>query len=1187
MAVRRWVGVFLAPVAAAVLAWAVLAWVGSARADDPGPEGAQGNGGAQVVQVSAGVGFTCARMSNGRLLCWGANPSGVLGEGTSATRRLVASDVLSITTGATAVAAGSDSTCAVVSGGAYCWGDNASGQLGATGGARSAPVAVANLGTGVTGIAVGTSFACAVVNGGAQCWGKNNSGQLGAAVGATSATPVQVGSLTANVSQVSTGGQHACALVSGGVQCWGNNVLSQLGVSGAGGATPRQVTGLTAGVSAIAAGGNHTCALASGAVSCWGYNASGQLGDGSNNESFTPVAVTGLGSGVTALASGYDFSCAIVGAVAQCWGRNDQGQLGTGATGLDSAVPVTVTVLAGAPQALAAGTDHACALLTNGTVQCWGYGGQGEKGAGFSDITYVARTTLGLPGNCLFTGAVSDNMAIAGNWSNCGGVVPQPGDTAVVGRAEASGLVPQLPATATLSLAGLRIVGTTYVYGAVTTQNLDNLNIRGTNGSNIDAWLISPGTLTVTTALTWPIGSIKSTGTLVLAPGATGLVDGPGGSAIVEVVSKLNNSGALTMLDADMGPGWVNQAAGVINFNGNVYCCSTAFSMTNYGTLNVVGTNRIASIDQYSGVLAVQGTLTKTSDFKRVTLYGGTLAATGVISGGVDNIGGVVAPGGTGSAGALTIANYYKQSPTATLSIDIGGVNPGQYDQVTVLNAGGQPSYPGRADLAGTLTLNRLGGYVPPDSADIHFITFNVRNGWFTTVNNGFAPGFVPAAFAQYGSLVSSGAAHLSTYARATGSILAPGADTAYVLQFENPLSQTVTVQEITYTLPISFTYKPGQASAAIGEPTVTVVGNRQQLHWSASVGVPATAITSVTFAVTADVSATTGTYTSTVSVRDTSAPQGVTVNGVGPIHIQSPYTTNAFQVQGSVTPRPGQPPLVGIRRAHQGDPFLVTTLINCPSTRTCTDPATDITQVTLRIGPDTFVMTPGEPPATPNGSPTLPLDAPSWANPPKYHHWTPGLPCAQQLPSGNCDQDPADPNSTPDCKTPFVVSTLWSDGSTTKEIIACGGLFDPSGTVRDAFTLQPIAGASVALYRVPFALPDTATEARQCRTVDTRPGGAAGSWASLPPATVALGVQEDSSLMPARIDPAVNPQLTDPDGYYGWDVETGCWFVVVTATGYQTYISPVVGVPPAVLDLNVALVSSTADRIYLPLVRK
>ncbi|MCB0005767.1 MAG: hypothetical protein KDE04_04915, partial [Anaerolineales bacterium] len=42
---------------------------------------------------------------------------------------------------------------------------------------------------------------------------------------------------------------------------------------------------------------------------------------------------------------------------------------------------------------------------------------------------------------------------------------------------------------------------------------------------------------------------------------------------------------------------------------------------------------------------------------------------------------------------------------------------------------------------------------------------------------------------------------------------------------------------------------------------------------------------------------------------------------------------------------------------------------------------------------------------------------------------------------------------------------------------------------------------------------------------------------------------------------------------YYGWDVATGCWFVVVEAPGYATLTSPVVGVPPEVVDLNLSLV--------------
>ena len=65
---------------------------------------------------------------------------------------------------------------------------------------------------------------------------------------------------------------------------------------------------------------------------------------------------------------------------------------------------------------------------------------------------------------------------------------------------------------------------------------------------------------------------------------------------------------------------------------------------------------------------------------------------------------------------------------------------------------------------------------------------------------------------------------------------------------------------------------------------------------------------------------------------------------------------------------------------------------------------------------------------------------------------------------------------------------------------------------------------------------------------------------------------------------PAVNPQLADADGHYGWNVVTGCWFVVASAPGYESKISPLVGVPPEVTDLNIAL-QPLPNRLYLPLV--
>ncbi|MCW1933121.1 hypothetical protein OKW52_12860 [Pararhodobacter zhoushanensis] len=95
-------------------------------------------------------------------------------------------------------------------------------------------------------------------------------------------------------------------------------------------------------VSLIEAGGGHSCAVADGAVWCWGWNIHGQLGDGTTTDSAVPVAVQGLTGEVVALTLGDLFSCALMAdGTANCWGSNDRGQLGVGTTA-PSSVPMPV-----------------------------------------------------------------------------------------------------------------------------------------------------------------------------------------------------------------------------------------------------------------------------------------------------------------------------------------------------------------------------------------------------------------------------------------------------------------------------------------------------------------------------------------------------------------------------------------------------------------------------------------------------------------------------------------------------------------------------------------------------------------------------------------------------------------------------------------------------------------------------
>src|SRR5205823_1820096 len=84
-----------------------------------------------------------------------------------------------------------------------------------------------------------------------------------------------------------------------------------------------------------------------------------------------------------AIAAGGFHSCAVLAnGTAQCWGQNSAGQLGNGTTSLDATpTPVVVSGLTNAV-AITGGYYHSCALLANGRAKCWGYGFHGELGDG-------------------------------------------------------------------------------------------------------------------------------------------------------------------------------------------------------------------------------------------------------------------------------------------------------------------------------------------------------------------------------------------------------------------------------------------------------------------------------------------------------------------------------------------------------------------------------------------------------------------------------------------------------------------------------------------------------------------------------------------------------------------------------------------------------------------------------------
>lgn len=260
---------------------------------------------------------------------------------------------------------------------------------------------------GARDLALGLRHGCLLdADGRAACWGDGLEGQLGVAPAALSerrfgrpigASPRTVPDLPA-LAQIVSGWVHTCGRTADGdVLCWGDDARGQLGRGQGAGAEPDRSGSDVAGVTAVAgltniadlaAGGLHSCALdGDGAVHCWGDGSFGQLGTGTPDDASTPVAVAGLGAKARRITTGAYHSCAVLdGGGVSCWGDARFGQVGDG-TRERRPAPVSVEGLRGPADDVAAGATFTCALLSDGSVQCWGSNEFGELGLGRGDTS--------------------------------------------------------------------------------------------------------------------------------------------------------------------------------------------------------------------------------------------------------------------------------------------------------------------------------------------------------------------------------------------------------------------------------------------------------------------------------------------------------------------------------------------------------------------------------------------------------------------------------------------------------------------------------------------------------------------------------------------------------------------------------------------------------------------------------
>ena len=365
----------------------------------------------------------CAIFADGAVSCWGSNMNGALGIGTSigpddpSTKTSSMKPIAAAIADAKSVSLGALHGCAVTTTGAIkCWGSDNKGQI-ANG--TLIPISVPNV-AGAAAIAAADETTCVVLaDGTAKCWGDNSSGKLGNMTKyevspSPAFEPVEVLSI-ANATGISLSTSiFGCAtLTSSEVSCWGHR--PDLATTADMVFTPAVVEGLPI-VSSVATGADHSCAVATDStVWCWGDGTATLLGIGSANVARGQKVQLPNLTGVTAIGAAHHSTCAILsdGSI-KCWGENRSGQLGNGSTASSNA-PKAVSNLRGAI-ALSIGADvnysHTCAALADGGVRCWGDNTTGCLGDGTTVDRSIPVATLGISNAIAVSAGVKHTCAL-------------------------------------------------------------------------------------------------------------------------------------------------------------------------------------------------------------------------------------------------------------------------------------------------------------------------------------------------------------------------------------------------------------------------------------------------------------------------------------------------------------------------------------------------------------------------------------------------------------------------------------------------------------------------------------------------------------------------------------------------------------------------------------------------------
>jgi hypothetical protein len=283
------------------------------------------------------------------------------------------------------------------------------------------------------------------------------------------------------------------------------------------------------------------------------------------------------------------------------------------------------------------------------------------------------------------------------------------------------------------------------VNGSVSATELE----LGTNGT-----IGGIGALGIGSALFWTNGIIQGSGILSIAPGATLNIGGSSGKTLSQ--RTINNQGNILLQDQAIvtcgtGATLNNLPSGTLDIQTDAALtfsnASPMLVINNAGrfvksagtqtSLIAANLNNSGTIEVKAGTLQFQGLWSQTVGSTTVdagtvlrgtllSIGGGTLAGSGTFQAAVVN-GGVTSPGGSPGTLSLGTNQNYQQVANGVLLIELGGHNPGtQYDQLVV---------GGNANLAGTLELPLINGFVPQPGDQFQVLTCGSQTGRFSRIN--------------------------------------------------------------------------------------------------------------------------------------------------------------------------------------------------------------------------------------------------------------------------------------------------------------------------------------------------------------------------------------------------------------------------------------------------------------------